>query len=100
MNIGNFLSVTSFSLSLSLALSLSVFLPLSFSPSQISYAVTSKGPDEALSFYRTLPSFRSANVGRLLLLIRNRWFRIASISSIETFYAKVYNHIHVNTICT
>ena len=73
------------SLSLSLSLSLSP-PPLS---SQVSHTVTGTALNEAHSFYRTLPSSQSANIGRLVLIARNKWFRIASINSNETYYAKV-----------
>ena len=64
---------------------------------QVSYDITNTGADQESSFYRTLPSDREANTGRLLLMAKFKWFRIAIISSDETYYAQV---IYMYTVCT
>lgn len=56
---------------------------------QVSYDITSSEPDKTSTFYRTLPSDRAANVGRLNLIARFEWFRIATISSQDRYYAQV-----------
>lgn len=56
---------------------------------QVSYDITSSVPDKASTFYRTLPSDRAANIGRLSLIARFEWFRIATVSSQERYYAQV-----------
>ena len=66
---------------------------------QISYDITSPEPDKiSETFYRTLPSDRAANIGRLNLIARFKWFRIATISSQERYYAQVYAHNIMNLI--
>ena len=56
---------------------------------KVSYDVTSNGPDRALTFYRTLPSQRAANVGLLALIARFGWYRIAIVSSQDGFFVEV-----------
>ena len=56
---------------------------------QVSYDVTSSEPDKAATFYHTLPSDRATNIGRLSLINRFEWFRIATISSQERYYTQV-----------
>ena len=56
---------------------------------QVSYDITNTGADQESSFYRTLPSDHEANIGRLVLMSKFEWFRIAVVSSDEIYYAQV-----------
>ena len=55
---------------------------------QISYDITNTAADQESSFYRTIPSDYTANIGRLVLMAKFEWFRIAIISSNEIYYAQ------------
>lgn len=59
---------------------------------QVSYGATSieDNTETVSTFYRTLPSDRVENYGRLVLLVKHEWFRIGILTSVkDTHYLKV-----------